>query len=602
MWTNKNLTARKWHTHAIAARALLLCGAVTVAGCSDSDDSPDAKAGAPGSGIDGVATGPNGSVGVAGTASTGAGLGPNGAVPGSNASVGAPGSNGGVPGAFGSSPDGSASGSTNGDAAGASGASAGQAGSTGPASIGTVVADDPTPGKYRTSPEGELTIDGQPFKARCGNWFGLEGQHEPKDAEANANGAPLELYIGNMWWVDSGRTIETTMDEIKGLGINLIRLPIAPQTLEANNEQGMTPIWDGSNKNPNGRLKNEPGAYPYATAREALENFIKIADSRDINVLVDIHSCSNFVGWRAGRLDANPPYVDADRVGYDFTREEYSCGGGGQIDHPYNEAAWLENLREIAGLPAAIGVDNIIGIDIFNEPWDYTWDQWATLAEKAYQTISAENADMLVFVEGVGSGTGDGTKVPHGDEGSNPNWGENFWGFSQRPLNIPKNRLVISPHTYGPAVFAQPQFFSGDCAGLEGDGAAAAGCSFDLDPALMRQGWEEHFGYLRDMGYTVIIGEFGGNMDWPKQGTRSAERDMWGHITDTPDEAWQNHFVDYMVEEDIQACYWSINPESADTGGLYKHQWDPVSNESGWGQWSGMDQRKVDLLKRLWGM
>ena len=549
------------------------------------------------------------STGGAGTGSSSGGTpGSNAANPGSNAgnpgsdagnsgsNVGNPGSNAGNPGSNAGNP---------GSNAGNPGSSDGAPGANdGPGSVGdgSVGANDPTPGIYRTGDEGEITIDGQPFKARCGNWFGLEGQHEPRDAEANANGAPLELYIGNMWWVDSGRTIETTMDEIKTLGINLVRLPIAPQTLEAGNEQGMTPVWDGSSKNPNGRLKNAQGAYPYGTAREALESFIKLADARDIKVLIDIHSCSNYVGWRAGRLDANPPYVDADRVGYEFTREEYSCGGGGQIDHPYNEAAWLANLREIAGLPAAIGVDNIIGIDIFNEPWDYTWDQWATLAEKAYQTIAAENDDMLVFVEGVGSGTADGTEVPHGDADSNPNWGENFWGFTQRPLNIPKNRLVISPHTYGPAVYAQPHFFTGACEGLEGDEAAEAGCSFDLDPARMRRGWEEHFGFLRDMGYTVIIGEFGGNMDWPSQGTRQAEREMWSHITDNPDQEWQSHFVDYLVEEDIQGCYWSINPESADTGGIYKHLWDPVSNEAGWGQWDGMDQRKTDLLRRLWGM
>ena len=55
---------------------------------------------------------------------------------------------------------------------------------------------------------------------RCGAWFGLEGQHEPskeKDPEGtNPSGAPLELYIGNMWWDNnSKRTIQQTMTEIK---------------------------------------------------------------------------------------------------------------------------------------------------------------------------------------------------------------------------------------------------------------------------------------------------------------------------------------------------------------------------------------------------
>ena len=85
---------------------------------------------------------------------------------------------------------------------------------------------------------------------QCGAWFGLEGQHEPKDAENNPNGAPLEMYVGNMWWADTGRTIQQTMSEIKDLGINVIRLPIAPQTLDPNDPQGIGDVRSG------GVLKN----------------------------------------------------------------------------------------------------------------------------------------------------------------------------------------------------------------------------------------------------------------------------------------------------------------------------------------------------------
>jgi len=56
-----------------------------------------------------------------------------------------------------------------------------------------------------------------------------------------------------------------------------------------------------------------------------------------------------------------------------------------------------------------------------------------------------------------------------------------------------------------------------------------------------------------------------------------------------------------MVDEEIQGCYWSINPESGDTGGIYGHAYDPVSNTAGWGEWLGFDMRKVDLLAELWG-
>ncbi len=449
-----------------------------------------------------------------------------------------------------------------------------------------------TAGRWRVNETGKITRDGTIFPVQCGAWFGLEGQHEPKDAENNANGAPLEMYVGNMWWADTGRTIQQTMTEIKNVGINVIRVPIAPQTLDPTDPQGIGDVRAG------GVLKNHESVRQ-TNARQALEDFIKLADQNDLQVIIDIHSCSNYVGWRAGRLDANPPYADATREGYDFTREEYSCGGGGEIDHPYNEQIWLDNLRTIAGFEESLGVDNILGIDIFNEPWDYTWDEWATLAESAYRAINEVNQNVLIVVEGVGSVKSDGTQVDHGSMESNPNWGENFYGFAERPLDIPKERLVLSPHVYGPSVFVQSAFLTGECAELEGDEAGRADCQITITPSKLEPGWQEHFGYLRDQGYAMIVGEFGGNMDWPRN-TRAAEQEMWSHITTNVDEQWQNAFVDYMIEKDIEACYWSINPESADTGGLYEHSYIPDVNESGWGTWLNFDTRKTGLLQRLW--
>lgn len=445
---------------------------------------------------------------------------------------------------------------------------------------------------------------------RCGAWFGLEGQHEPTDAETNPGGAPLELYIGNMWWDNtSTRTIQSTMTEIKSLGINMIRLPITPQTLEANNEQGMTRVWNGSSKNPNGRLKNKDTAYPYANARTAMIEFIKLAKTNGLKVMPDIHSCSNYVGWRKDVFEANPPYVDSTRVDYDYKREDHSCGGGATNDKPYNKAKWLENLKDLATL--AKTHDNIIGIDLFNEPWGYTWDEWATLAEEGYQAINTINKDVLIVVEGVGSAVGaskGNLDVEHGDKATNPNWGENAYGFKNRPLNIPKDRLVISPHVYGPSVYQQGHFFSSSCGTnaegntYHGDEAAENKCQFDIpgNKSRIKAGWQEHFGYLRDQNYAILIGEYGGNMDWPKTGVRQAEKDAWAHITGTPDKDWQEVLGEYMIEKKIEGCYWSINPESGDTGGIYTHKYDPISNDEAWSQWGPMDTRKTALLKKIW--
>jgi endoglucanase len=457
---------------------------------------------------------------------------------------------------------------------------------------------NPTPAAdvtFRVNSAGKITKNGQVLPIHCGAWFGLEGQFEPKTSDHNPGGAPMELYMGNMWWDSTGRTIQQDMTEIKQQGINIIRLPIAPQTLDPTDPQGMTYIKnpDGS-QNPNGKLKNDPSV-GQKNARQALEDFIKLADQNGLQVIVDIHSCSNYVGWRAGRLDAKPPYADANRDNYEYTREEYSCAD-------YTEAKWLNDLKTIANFPKALGVNNILAIDIFNEPWDYTWTEWKKLAEDAYAAINSVNKDVLIMVEGIGSGLQDGTPVPFGNENYNPNWGENFYGAQSAPLNIPKERLIISPHTYGPSVFVQKQFMDPadpKCYGLEGDAAGDAKCDVVIDPAKLRAGWEEHFGFLRDQGYAVVLGEFGGNMNWPQGASEQRDRDRWGYIDYTPDKDWQNALVDYMIDEDIEGCYWSINPESGDTGGLYIHAYDPVSKQ-GWGRWNGFDTEKINLLKRLW--
>ncbi len=461
---------------------------------------------------------------------------------------------------------------------------------------------------FRVDAAGDITKDGAVFPVRCGSWFGLEGRHEPSQDPTNPSGAPMELYIGNSFWANgnsgTGRTIEQTMREIVALGINVVRLPVVPQTLDPEDPQGT-----------GGVLKNHPSVR-VSNARKALEEFLVLADRNGIDVMLDLHSCSNRVAWRAGRLDARPPYVDADRDDYDFTREDSSCAASGNPSsvtqvQPYDRQAWLNDLRTLAGLDRQLGIDNIIGIDIFNEPWDYTWKEWKELVEAAYAAIDSVNPNTLIFVQGISASAGkqDGTpdsivRVPHGDEFSNPNWGENLFEADRDPIEVPKERLVFSPHTYGPSVFVQRMFMDPSqprCADLEGDAAGDADCNIVIDPEILRAGWDEHFGYLKSQGYAVVVGEFGGNLDWPKGQASLRDQRRWGHIPTGVDAEWQEAFVDYMVDRDLQGCYWSINPESGDTGGLYRHAYDPASNRTGWGEWRGLDTRKTELLRKLWG-
>jgi endoglucanase len=461
---------------------------------------------------------------------------------------------------------------------------------------------------FRVNSQGRITKNGQVFPVRCGSWFGLEGRHEPSNDAGNPSGAPMELYMGNTFWANggagTGRTMQQTMTEIVARGINVVRMPVVPQTLNPNDPQGRDPF-----------LKNH-ASVKIANSRLALEQFIKLADQNNIEVMLDMHSCSNFVGWRKGRLDARPPWADFDRDNYDFKRENYSCAATGNpasvtVTHPYNETAWLNDLKTLAGMNQALGVDNIIGIDIYNEPHDYTWAEWKRLTEAAFAAINSVNPNTLLFVQGISAlaDTQDGTPttttaVPHGVLATNPNWGENLFEAGANPPNMPKERLVWSPHTYGPSVFVQKMFMDPaqpQCTGLEGDAAGNADCNIVINPTLLRQGWEEHFGYLKSLGYAIVVGEFGGNMDWPLGQASLRDRNRWSHITPGVDRAWQDVFTSYMIEMGIEGCYWSINPESGDTAGWYGHAYDPISNTDGWGEWRDYDARKTVLLNRLWG-
>ena len=99
----------------------------------------------------------------------------------------------------------------------------------------------------------------------------------------------------------------------------------------------------------------------------------------------------------------------------------------------------------------------------------------------------------------------------------------------------------------------------------------------------------------------MVVGEFGGNLDWPAGQASIRDRNRYSYLAPGTDATWQNAFVDYLVSKGIEGCYWSINPESGDTAGWYGHAYDPVTNTAGWGEWRPFDQRKTNLLNRLWG-
>lgn len=305
----------------------------------------------------------------------------------------------------------------------------------------------------------------------------------------------LEGSILNLHGQWTGRTIESFVDQMTQLGFNAVRLPVSPESLE-----------------PGRRGQGQP-----KTALDVTHDFLKVAHKAGLHVLLDVHTCS---AWRAVTDKPGPGLG--------------SCWN-------YGKDRWVSDLRKLADLSNQY--DNVIGIDLFNEPYGYRWADWAKASLDAANAILAVNPNTLIFVEGVGN---ESTAGPAGAF-----WGENLVEAAGGPLDVLKDRLVFSPHVYGPSVAWQGYFGSADF------------------PKNMPAIWDAHFGFLKEKGYTLVFGEFGGRYVGL-------------------DKIWQDAFVDYLNSKGFyNFFYWSWNPNSGDTGGILLDDWKRVN------------QDKINLLKRI---
>jgi len=193
---------------------------------------------------------------------------------------------------------------------------------------------------------------------------------------------------------------------------------------------------------------------------------------------------------------------------------------------------------------------NVFAIDLKNEPFATTWHtgdnstDWDAAVVRIGNHILSQGVSWLIFFEGT-------CKSPACAQACF--WGENLQGQGQNPISLSvPNRLVYSPHTYGPDVAAQPYF------------------SDPTFPANMPAIWTAHFAYLRAQNQSAIVtGE-------------------WGGHTSGADLVWLNAYISFMQTTDIRdQFFWCLNPDSGDTGGLLLDDWvTPV-------------QDKLDLLAKL---
>ena len=305
------------------------------------------------------------------------------------------------------------------------------------------------------------------------------------------------------------RNWKSMIDQIHDLGFNAVRLPVCPATLRG----------------------SVPGTIDYGLNPD----------------LAGLDSL--------GVLDAVIHYMDARGLYALFDHHRPDCGSISELWYTpqYSESQWVADLTLLAARYG--GVARVIGVDPKNEPHGAaTWGtgdpatDWNRAAERAAAAIGRVAPHWLIFVEGI-------QQNPSCSANDDEFWGENLEPLACTPLEILADRLVLSPHTYGPDVFAQPYF------------------SDPAFPANMAAIWDRRFGRFVGAGHAVVLGEFGG-----KYGEG-----------DPRDVDWQDALVDYLVGKRIDsAFYWTWNPNSSDTGGILRDDWNTVRED------------KVALLRRLW--
>ncbi|MFF7136797.1 endoglucanase [Streptomyces sp. SAI-126] len=282
-------------------------------------------------------------------------------------------------------------------------------------------------------------------------------------------------------------------------------------------------------------------------------NTIRIPFSDDIFKSGTVPNSIDFSGGKnaglqglnsLGVLDRIVSYAGQDGLKVILDRHRPDSGGQSALWYTaaVPESTWIANLKALA--TRYKGQDTVVGIDLHNEPHDPacwgcgdTATDWRLAAQRAGNAVLGINPDLLIFVEGV--------QTFNGVSGW---WGGNLMGVAQYPvqLNV-ANRVVYSAHDYATSV-AQQSWFSDP--------------SF---PANMPGIWDKYWGYIFKQNIAPVwVGEFGTTLQ------------------STVDQKWLAALVSYLRPTSTYGAdafhwtFWSWNPNSGDTGGILKDDWQTV--------------------------
>jgi aryl-phospho-beta-D-glucosidase BglC (GH1 family) len=323
-----------------------------------------------------------------------------------------------------------------------------------------------------------------------------------------------------LWAADLNGSIASIADH----GFNLLRIPFSVELIK-NWSQGSYP-----NANFNQATNS------YLVGMNSLQIFDYVVGqcrANGIKIMIDIHSAAT----------DSMGHMDADWIAGGLTEKDFT-----------NALAWMADRYK--------NDDTIIAYDLKNEPhgkpnenprikWDGSSDadNWRYVAEKAAKAVLNKNANVLVMVEGIEiypidtKTNGDFSSTNSGDYYFSW-WGGNLRGVVDHPVDLGRfqNKLVYSPHDYGPAVYAQP-WFSGNY----------------TYQSLMTDYWRDSWFYIHEDGIApLLIGE-------------------WGGFMTEPNLKWMTLMRRLIKENRLHHTFWCFNANSGDTGGLVKDDfttWD----------------------------
>ncbi len=302
------------------------------------------------------------------------------------------------------------------------------------------------------------------------------------------------------------RNYKDIIKQMRDLWFNAVRLPFCPNTLKKE------PIKDFWYVNPELTWKN---------SLEAFDIIIQEFTDNKMFVLLDMHTPD------CKEISDTPfiPWYTLENWIEDWTF----------LVHRYKENKY------------------VFWVDPKNEPHgDAVWNDTSDISiNRKFQveTIAKEilkiNPDLLIFVEWIEKNHPRESEKYDCEPSVSQSWWGNIHPIQCYPINekiIPKDKLVLSPHIYGPSVYPRDYFESKDF------------------PINMEKIWEDTFWkfYLQ---YTIILWEF------------------WWDF-EQKDKIWQIALIDYMKKKKLNNFfYWSWNPDSTDTKWLVKDDWISVEKE-----------------------